>query len=124
MSTRTALLICCSAEEAKTIREQAKMERRPVSNYVLNIVMRVVDFGAARTVGGQYKIASRVITAHTPLQHPRTAVLMRCSIDEAAGIRDAAERKGTTISGYVLQCLHRSWDVRRITQGFLGTSVN
>jgi len=31
-------------KEADQIREQAKLERRPVSNYILNIMMRWVTF--------------------------------------------------------------------------------
>lgn len=39
-----ALLINCSAGEALTIRERAKSEHRGISSYMLNIVMRSVDF--------------------------------------------------------------------------------
>ncbi len=37
--TRTALLVRCSAEEAQTIREAARRERRTISGFVLNAVM-------------------------------------------------------------------------------------
>ena len=39
-------------------------------------------------------------------QSKRTALLIRCSVEEAEVIRDAARRSGRTLSGYVLHCLH------------------
>ena len=35
----------------------------------------------------------------------RTALLIRCSVEEAEAIRLAAKRSGRTLSGYVLHCL-------------------
>jgi hypothetical protein len=40
---RTAALIHCSAEEAKTIRERAILQRRTIRGYVLNVMMRVIS---------------------------------------------------------------------------------
>jgi uncharacterized protein (DUF1778 family) len=37
----------------------------------------------------------------------RTALLIRCSVEEAERIRSAAKKEGRTLSGYVLHCLHR-----------------
>lgn len=39
---RTALLIRCSVDEAIRVRNEAEIERRSVSGYVLNIVGRAV----------------------------------------------------------------------------------
>ena len=36
---RTALLVRCSEEEAETIREAAKRERRTISGYILHSVL-------------------------------------------------------------------------------------
>jgi hypothetical protein len=41
---RTALLIRCSREEADKIRKAAKRERRTVSGYVLNAVLRRIVY--------------------------------------------------------------------------------
>ena len=41
---RTALLIRCSKNEGTLISAEAQIERRTVSNYVLNVVMRAVEF--------------------------------------------------------------------------------
>src|SRR6266566_302099 len=43
MSDRTALVISCSQEQAASIHRRAELERRPVSGYVLRILMRAVD---------------------------------------------------------------------------------
>jgi uncharacterized protein (DUF1778 family) len=40
---RTALLIRCSKEEAEKIRDAAKRERRTLSGYVLNTILRRIS---------------------------------------------------------------------------------
>jgi uncharacterized protein (DUF1778 family) len=86
---RAALLIHCSAEEAKIIRERATQQRRTVSGYVLNVMMRVIR----RPVG------------------PKTTMLLRCSAQESTRIRVAAKRRGATISAFVLRTLRSSWNL-------------
>ncbi|HKW66416.1 MAG TPA: DUF1778 domain-containing protein [Terriglobales bacterium] len=46
-NSRTALLIRCTEEEAKAIREAAKLQRRTLSAFVLRAVMRRVSVSAA-----------------------------------------------------------------------------
>src|SRR5215467_632189 len=113
MSDRTALLICCSAEEAQKVRREAEHERRTMAGYVLNILLRALTLEerlAARL--SDFQRLNRVL-ARTPVRSPgvRTAILVRCTVDEANRIRAAARRRDTTISGFVLHCLHRSWDI-------------
>ena len=113
MSNRTALLICCSVEEAASIRNEAEGERRTVSNYVLNIVMRTVAMEEDLLRPRDVRLPDRMLpkpTVRSP--GPRTAILIRCSIAEARKIRAIAKRKETTISGFVLQCLRRSWNIK------------
>jgi hypothetical protein len=40
-----------------------------------------------------------------PVNAKRTALLIRCSVEEAEAIRSAARNSGRTLSGYVLHCL-------------------
>lgn len=114
MSGRTSLLINCSVQEAREIRAQAKLERRTVSGYVLNIAMRSVGFDdqlfahhkrlssfGARWVG------------HAMAAKPRTTMHLHCSEAEAKRIRDSAKRREITISGFVLYSLLRSWEVNQ-----------
>ena len=41
-----------------------------------------------------------------PRNAKRTALLVRCSVEEAKEIRAAARNSGRTLSGYVLHCLN------------------
>jgi uncharacterized protein (DUF1778 family) len=40
---RTALLVRCTEEEAETIRDSARAERRTISGFVLNVVFRHLE---------------------------------------------------------------------------------
>jgi uncharacterized protein (DUF1778 family) len=107
-NSRTALLICCSKEEASTIHERAETERRSVSGYVLNIVMRAVKFNEELVTRG-IKNFGPVLMRPGRVQGPRTSMLVRCAAEESARIRTAAKHRDTTISGFVLASLRRSW---------------
>jgi hypothetical protein len=112
MGYRTALLINCSTAEATTIRNRSELQRRSVSGYVLNIVMRAVSF--EETLSNKIdNLRLPQLPLHRParLTGPRTTLLLRCSLDEARRIRSAAKRRGSTISGFVLHSLRRSWNV-------------
>ena len=41
----------------------------------------------------------------------RTSLLIRCSLEEAQLIRAAARRDRRTLSGYVLNCLHKRMSI-------------
>jgi hypothetical protein len=43
-------------------------------------------------------------------------MLLRCSLEEASRIRTAAERRQTSISGFVRRAVKRSWEV---TEGIM-----
>ncbi|HXZ13666.1 MAG TPA: hypothetical protein VEG64_14875 [Candidatus Sulfotelmatobacter sp.] len=114
MRSRTALLIRCAEKEAATIREQARNERRTVSNYVLNIVVRAVQFEASLFANSRFRELRRRAYLHVlRAPGPRTAILVRCSTEEAEWIRASAEQRGATISGYVLRALTRSWKIKK-----------
>ena len=122
MGNRAALLINCSKEEARKIREQAERERRTISGCVLNILMRAVRLGEnlirLRAAGVAEVPFARVIERYglnsTPSRiapRPRTTMLLWCSKDEARRIRFVAKERETTISGFVLHTLKSSWRV-------------
>jgi uncharacterized protein (DUF1778 family) len=117
MGNRTALLIRCSADEAAAIRDRAERDRRTISAYMLT---RLV--AALRVEEMLFERLSRFrefnqAAARTPLRPPgpRSAILLRCSVEEAKQIRVAAGRRQTTISGFVLHALRRSWKVTEET---------
>lgn len=111
--SRTALLIRCSSEQAHSIRVSAEKERRTLSGYVLNIVMRAVHLEAQLlTRLTLYPSMNKVMSRRIFLSPgPRTAILIRCSLEEANLIRNAARRREISVSGFVLQALQRSWNV-------------
>lgn len=110
MNDRTALLIRCSHTEATIIRNEAKLERRTVNNYVLNIVLRSLQIDERVSLGGRDR---SVYFTPMSVPGPRSAILVRCSIAEARGIRAAAKQRKTGISSYVLHTLRRTWDVKK-----------
>ena len=115
MSDRTALLICCSKEEAAAIRAQAKEQRRGLSNYVLNIVLRSVDMQEKLSPerAGPWVANRSLQKGPAGPRGPRTAILIRCSTTEATRIRAAAGKRWMPISRFILQCLKRSQDISR-----------
>jgi len=106
--SRTAILISCSEEEATKIRTRAEYDFRGVSAYVLNIVLRAVELDE-KLLGQFLKLSP--IPAPNRVPGRRTTVLIRCWDDQASRIRAAAQRRSTTISRFVLNCLYRNWDV-------------
>jgi hypothetical protein len=106
VSDRTALIISCSREQAATIHQQARFERRTVSAYVLRILMRWLDL-EERLAARQ----ERPLTAYYPVRPTgtRTTMLIRCSKAEAHRIRAGAKRRCTTISWFVLHTLALAW---------------
>jgi hypothetical protein len=94
--------------EAKTIRRQARAERRTVSGYVLAIVFRTLPLVERIFMLENYR------RPRPRRIRPRTAVLVRCSIGEASRIRAAAARSGETISTFVLRRLRSDWRARGI----------
>lgn len=114
MEDRTALLIRCSVEEANRIRAKARHERRSVAGYVLNIVLRAAAIEERIAAQIPRLPALNRVHARTSFRPigQRTAILIRCTVDEANRIRGVANRKQMMINGFVLHCLHRSWDVQ------------
>lgn len=112
MVPRTALLIRCSLEEASKIRAEAEIEKRTVSGYVLNIMVRALRIEDKLAAIIHDSNLNRTL-ARLPLRMPgpRTAILVRCSVDEAKKIRAAAARRDATISGFVLHSLRSAWRV-------------
>jgi uncharacterized protein (DUF1778 family) len=111
---RTALLIHCSAQEAKIIRERAILQRRTISGYVLNVMMRVVARDERLfTELGRLQRWDRIFVWNSlrPVG-PRTTLLLRCSVQESARIRLAAKRRGATISAFVTHTLRSSWNLQ------------
>jgi uncharacterized protein (DUF1778 family) len=114
MLDRAVLLVRCSEQEAAGIRGAAHLERRTLSGYVLNVVMRTVAieedlFARLHRVAGLNDTLAR-----RPLRPlgPRTAFLVRCTQEESSRIRAMAKKRDMNISAFVLHCLRRSWETK------------
>ena len=109
MTDRAAILLSCTKREA-AIREQARVERRTVSGYVLKIALKSASFDETvlRAIGGASLSAVGGVQRGL-LPEPRTTVLIRCAAAESKQIRAAARRRNSSISRFVLLCLRRVW---------------
>jgi len=109
-------------EEAGMIRERAKLQRRGISSYMLNIVIRAVEFEERIMARGGAVTFNRTLyaaTVRTP--GPRTAILLRCSKNESERIRRASKIRDVTISGFVVHAIRSSWNVERnLIQPYFG----
>jgi uncharacterized protein (DUF1778 family) len=110
MATRAAILISCSREEAATIRRLAAEQRRTISGYVLNVVIRKVEI-EEEMFRRHHRLAMLRGDMTWRAPGPRTTMLVRCTREEAARIRTAARRRDVTISGFVLDALQLAWAV-------------
>jgi len=115
MPDRAAILISCRKEEAEKIRELAALDHRSVSSYLLKILMPWVDFEDRLFVElTRYRQLERKVwfRRFALPKGPRTTIFLRCSREESQRIRNAAERRGTSISAFIRECLRRSWTAR------------
>ena len=122
---RTALLIRCTVEEAARIRTEAQLQRRTISGYVLHVTSRAVDiedrlFAKLNRFDGMNRVASRRILIQPG---PRTAILVRCTTDEAGRVRSAALRRDIPINAFVLQALKRWWTAEESATASLNKPV-
>lgn len=86
------------------------MERRILSNYVLNIVLRSAAIEEKlSSLLNRSQFRNRALDMPVRAPGPRTAILIRCSTTEARMVRVAAKRRQIPISSWVLHCLRRSW---------------
>jgi hypothetical protein len=107
---RTSLLVRCSVGEADRVRLEAKNGRRRISAHVLYIVMRAVDI---EELSSRPKLDGPDGLPHpsSPPLGPRTALLVRCTIEEAGRIREAAQRANLSVNAFILRCLNMAWDI-------------
>lgn len=141
MSTtlRNALLIRCSEIEADRIRSAARAEDRTMSGYVLHVLKKAwpieerlrENLDMVRNLNLRVPGDASVTGPSEKVRGPRTALLIRCSADEASRIRAAARRKHMTLNSYVLDALSRNWRVHehlherleQFRKGRLGTTA-
>ena len=112
--SRTALLIRCSTTEAEKIRTEAEKQHRTISSYVLQVMARAVEL-EERLYSNltAYRLHNPILSRRGIIDAtPRTAILVRCDVEQADRIREAARRRVVPINAFVLQSLKRAWDVQ------------
>ncbi|HXU47820.1 MAG TPA: hypothetical protein VN727_02140 [Candidatus Binatia bacterium] len=102
---RTSLLIRCSPQDAQTIHAEALAQHRSVSGYLLNVLERSIWIEERSQVGLSYTIK----IAPPDASEGRTAIHLRCTVEQADGIRKAAKRRLSSISSFVVFSLRRQW---------------
>jgi hypothetical protein len=88
----------------------AAEQRRTISGYVLNIVMRKVEF-EEKVFRRHRQLAALAASPSVRASGPRTTMILRCAQEEAMRVREAARRRDMTISGFVLNALRVAWSV-------------
>jgi hypothetical protein len=106
---RTALLIRCDVHEAGKIRTESRRTRQTIAGYVLHHVLQAVTlddqiFSKLK----HYRPLERSLR-RSPSFNPRTAILVRCSVEEGERVRQAASRRSIPINAFVLRALKMNW---------------
>lgn len=111
---RTALLIRYSQEEAAIVHQWAAREHRTISGHLLHVLERSLAieerFGAALTPSFVAEFNRKTDGDRQPAT---TATLLRCTSEQAARIRKAAQKRDMSISHFVVFSLHRYWRSRK-----------
>lgn len=108
---RTSLLIRLSHEDAGRIRKEAASEHRSLSGYLLNVLERSFFIEQKVAHGASTPMLSMQARATLGAQFKQlhTAVHLRCTVEEAARIREYAARRQLSISDFVVFSLRRLW---------------
>ena len=103
VALRASLLVRLSPEDAARIRKEASSEHRSLSGYLLNILERSFFIEQKLAHGANVSMLSRQARAILGPQHKklRTAVHLRCTVEQAARIREYAARRQLSISDFV-----------------------
>ena len=107
---RTSLLIRCSHEDAARIHSDASFEHRSLSGYLLHVLERSfwiedrVAKGLTRSV-----LLAHAQSIKSERKKVRTAVHLRCKLEQGEKVREYAARRGMSISDFVVFSLRRSW---------------
>lgn len=99
-------------------------ERRTISSYTLNILMRAVRLDeslirmrganvSADPYAGVLELYGLNVALSRRPPGPRTTMLIWCSAQESRRIRAAAKRRDATISGFVLHTVRSFWKRRK-----------
>jgi hypothetical protein len=107
---RTALLIRCGVEQANEIRSEAQKHHLTISAYVIQVMTVVIQFEEITSTASLHDLLSTFACSETHVSaSPRTAILVRCSVEQADLIRSEAGKRKLPINAFVLRSLKRAW---------------
>ena len=112
---RTSLLIRLSREDAARIHQEASSEYRSLSGYLLCKLERSISL-EAKALGEASETVKALLskwgleTIGPQCKRLNIAVHLRCTVEEAARIREWAARRQLSISDFVVFSLRRSWN--------------
>jgi hypothetical protein len=110
-SPRTSLLIRLSQEDAARVREEASLAYRSLSGYLLFVIDRSIWIEQKVAHGASTPMLSMQARSLVGPQNKKlhTAVHLRCTVEQAARIREYAARRQLSISDFVVFSLRRLW---------------
>jgi hypothetical protein len=106
---RTALLIRCNVNEADKIRAESRKAQRTIAGYVLHEVLKAVTLDDQIFSKLKYYRPLERSRRRSPSFSPRTAILVRCTVEEGGRVRQAAKRRSIPINAFVLRALKMIW---------------
>jgi len=108
---RTSLLIRLSREDAARVRAEASSEYRSLSGYLLYVLERSFSIEERVARGASESLLSKQARAVVgpQLKKLHTAVHLRCTVEQAARIREHSARRQLSISDFVVFSLRRLW---------------
>jgi len=109
---RTSLLIRLSHEDAARIRKGAAAEYRSLSGYLLYVLARscqIEDKVVVGKVSGSLLAKQARATIGWQDRKNRTAIHLRCTVEQAARIREYAAKRQLSIGDFVVFSFRRLW---------------
>jgi hypothetical protein len=118
--SRTALLLRMTRDEAEKVRSEAVKCGDNMNAYVLSVATRAaVEDQLESEMNGHTSVQEdgQVTIGEPKPSSSKTALLVRCSVDEAARVREAASRRKMTIVGFIRHALRMSWEAENNKRG-------
>lgn len=123
---RTSFIVRCPAQEASTIRAEAKAQHRSVSGYLLYMLERSLwieeKFGRGFV---RFEPEQTGIITSFASGEAKVAIHLCCSVEELDRIQAAASRRRMSVNAFILFSVRRYWRaIENVRQGTLRVEVS
>jgi hypothetical protein len=92
------------------IRAEFQKARQTIASYVLHEVLKVVALDDQIFSKLKYYRPLERSFRRSPSFSQRTAILVRCSVEEGERVRQAASRRSIPINAFILRALKMNWN--------------